>query len=94
MTGLEERVLNPAVLLTMVLSGLAYSRLLWSLRLRPTGVLFVTATAPGAIYLFTVYAIRALQGTPSLIWLYLLIDWFVFSCTAVAAVLVARKRHS
>lgn len=93
MTGLEERILNPVVLLTMVFSGLAYSRLLWSLRLRPVGVLWVTATAPGAIYLMTVWAIRAIQGTPSLIWAYLLLDWMIFSGTAVLAVLLARRRH-
>ena len=73
--------------------GLAYSRLLWTLRLRPTGVLFITATAPGAIYLVTLWAIRAAQSTPSLFWIYLLVDWFVFSITAVVVVRVARRWH-
>ena len=93
MTGLEERILNPAVILTMALAGLGYSRVLWSVNLRPTGVLWIIATAPGAIYLITVWAIRSLQGTPSLIWLYLLIDWLVFSTTAFVVVMVARRRH-
>ena len=87
------RLLNVGVLLTLVGAGLAYSRLLWSLRLYPTGVLVITAVAPGAIYLTTIWAIRALQGTPSLVWPTLLINWLVFSITAVIAVLVARKRH-
>lgn len=87
------RLINPGVMLTMVLAGLAYSRLLWSLNLRPTGVLVVTAVAPGAIYLLTIWAIRAVQGTASLVWPTLLLDWLVFSMTAVIAVLVARRRH-
>lgn len=91
MSGLEMRILNPAVMVTMVLAGLAYSRLLWSINLRPVGVLWITATAPGAIYLITFWAIRSLQGTPSLIWPYLLVEWMIFSTTAVLAVLGARR---
>ena len=93
MTDLEARVLNPVVILTVALAGLAYARLLWSLRLRPTGVLWITATAPGAIYLVTLGAIRAVQSSPSLFWLYLFLDWMVFSTTAFCAVMIARRRH-
>ena len=93
MTDLEGRILNPAVLIVMVAAGLAYARILWAINLRPTGVLFVTATAPGAIYLATIWAIRAAQATPSLIWVYLFVDWMIFALTAVAAVLIARRRH-
>lgn len=93
MSDLEARILNPGVLLVMVLAGLAYARVLWSVNLRPTGVLWIIATAPGAIYLLTLLAIRAVQGTPSLIWLYLLLDWMVFATTAFAAVVLARRRH-
>lgn len=93
MTGLEERILNPVVLLTMILAGLAYSRVLWVVNLRPTAVLWVVATAPGAIYIVTIWAIRALQGRPSLIWPYLLFDWMIFATTAFVAVMVARRRR-
>lgn len=93
MTDLEVRVLNPVVILTMVLAGLAYARVLWAVNLRPTGVLFVVATAPGAIYIITIWAIRAVQNTPSLIWPYLLVDWFIFATTAFIAVVVARRRR-
>lgn len=93
MDDIGARILNPGVLFTMALAGLAYSRILWSVNLRPTGVLWIVATAPGAIFLITTWAIRALQGTPSLIWPALLIDWIVFSTTAFAVVMVARRRH-
>lgn len=93
MTDLEGRILNPAVLLTMIASGLAYSRLLWSVNLRPTATLLVVGLAPGAIFLLTMFSIRAMQGRPSLIWPYLMADWFVFSGSAVVAVLIARRRH-
>lgn len=88
------RVFNIDIVLVMIAAGLAYSRLLWSLNLRPGMTLVVVGIAPGAIYIATVWAIRALQGTPSLIYVGLLLDWLVFAVVGVAAVLVARWRHS
>ena len=93
MTDLDGRLLNFVVLTTLVLAGVGYSRLLWSLNLRPTAILVTAAILPGAIFLTTIWAIRAAQGTPSLIWPILLIDYFVFSGTAVVTVLIARRRH-
>ena len=93
MDDIAGRILNPAVVLTMALSGLAYGRLLWSLNLRPTATLLVVGIIPGVIYLVTAWAIRAVQGTPSLIWPALIVDWLVFSGTSVGAVLLARRRH-
>jgi len=93
MDDIGGRILNPVVIFTMVLSGFAYSRLLWSVNLRPTGVLFVIAVGPGAIYLLTVWAVRTAQGTPSLIWPALLLDWLIFSLTAFITVVVARRQH-
>ena len=93
MTDLEGRILNPVVMLTMLAAGVGYARILWSINLRPTGVLWVTAVAPGAIFLVTFWMIRAMQGRPSLIWPYLLIEWLIFSGTAVLLVLYARRRH-
>lgn len=86
------RLLNPAVLLTMVAAGVAYSRLLWVLSLRPTATLVVAGMAPGAIFLLTVWTIRALQGTPSTVYAVMLVDWFIFAGVGVGAVLIARRR--
>lgn len=87
------RLANPAVLLTMVAAGLAYSRLLWALNLRPTATLAVAGIAPGATFLVTVWTIRALQGTPSTVYVVMLVDWLIFATVGVATVLVARRRH-
>ena len=93
MPDIADRFLNPGVILTMALAGLAYGRILWSLNLRPTGVLWVASTAPGAIFMVTTWAIRALQGTPSFVWPALLFDWMVFATVGFLAVVVARRRH-
>jgi len=88
------RILNPVILLTMAAAGaIGYARVLWAANLRPTAVLWILATAPGAIFLATVWVIRTLQGTPSLIWPALLVDWLVFSTAAFITVIVARRRH-
>ena len=93
MTGIEERILNPGVLLTMALAGLGYARVLWSLNLRPTGALVITALAPGAVFLVTLWSIRAIQGSPSPFYVYLVVDWLIFAGSALAASLTARRRH-
>lgn len=93
MDDVVGRTLNPAVLFTMVAAGLAYSRLLWAINLRPTATLFVVGVVPGAIYLLTIWTIRAFQGTASLIYITLLVDWLVFAGVAVVAVLICRRRH-
>jgi len=92
MDDIGGRILNPVVLATLVVAGLAYGRVLWSLNLRPTTTLVVTAIAPGAIFLVTIWLIRSAQGTPSLIWPALLADYLVYSTSGVLAVLVARRR--
>jgi len=84
------RILNPGVVFTMVLAGLAYGRLLWAVNLRPNASLWILSTGPGAIYLLTVWMVRAVQGTPSLIWPALLLDWLVFATTGFLSVLVMR----
>lgn len=94
MTDPLGRVFSVEIALVMVAAGLAYSRLLWSLNLRPSMTLVVVGIAPGAIYLATVWAIRAIQGTPSLIYVGLLLDWLIFASTGVAAVLIARRHHA
>ena len=92
MDDIGGRILNPVVLGTLALAGIAYGRVLWTLNLRPTVILVVTAVAPGAIFLLTVWAIRALQGTPSLIWPALLVDFLIYANVGVLAVLLARRR--
>jgi len=92
MDDIGGRILNPVVMGTLALAGLAYGRVLWSLNLRPTTILVVTAIAPGAIFLLTMWLIRAAQGTPSIIWPALLIDFTVYATSGVLAVLIARRR--
>lgn len=93
MTDIEGRILNPVIILTMILAGLAYARVLWAVNLRPNGVLWIISTAPGAIYLITIGAIRTAQtGQFSLFYFLLLVDWMIFATTAFLAVIVARRR--
>ena len=93
MTDIEGRILNPVIVLTMVLSGLAYARVLWAVYLHPTSVLWIISTAPGAIYLITIGAIRSAQtGELSTFYFLLLLDWMIFATTAFLAVMVARRR--
>jgi hypothetical protein len=87
-------ILNPGVLFVLFVSGLAYGRLLWALNLRPAATLLTIGLSPGVIYLVTIWAMRAAQGTPSLVWCALLVDWLVFAGTAVGAVLLARRAHA
>ena len=93
MDDIGGRILNPVVMGTLVIAGLAYGRVLWSLNLRPTTTLVVTAIAPGAIFLVTIWLIRYAQGIPSFIWPALLADYLVYATSGVLAVLIARRRQ-
>lgn len=87
------RLINPLIVVTLIAAGLAYARLLWALNLRPAVTLVVVGIVPGSVYLLTIWAIRAVQGTPSLVYIGLLLDWLLFAGVAVTAVLVARGRR-
>jgi hypothetical protein len=87
---LGERLLNPTVLLTMVIAGIAYGWLLWAFRVRPTFTLWATALFPGAIFLIVLGSVRFAQGTPSLVWPALLVDWLVFASSGFLVVLIGR----
>jgi hypothetical protein len=87
------RLLNPGVVVTVALSGLAYGVWLWSLNLRPTITLYFTAVWPGVLFLLTIWAIRGLQGTLSVTYLAIFINWLIFSHCGVASVLVKRRRR-
>jgi len=89
--NIVERLLNPGVIVSMVLSGVAYGWFLWSLNIRPNLNLWVTAVAPGAIFLFVIWSIRAMQGVASATYIALLTDWLIFSVTGVVTVCVARR---
>lgn len=92
MDDILGRLLNPAVIFTVMAAGLAYGRVLWALNLHPTMTLVVTGIAPGAIYLLTIWAIRGLQGTLSPVYIVLFVNWLIFANTGVLAVLIARRR--
>lgn len=84
-------LLNPGVLLTLALAGVAYGAFLWMLRIYPALTLWVAATAPGAIFLATIWVIRVVQATPSIVWPVLLVDWFIYAGIGVLTVLAGRR---
>lgn len=92
MDDIAGRLLNPGVILTMIVAGVAYGRLLWAVNLRPNSTLWMIAAAPGAIFLMTAWTIRAMQGVPSVVWVVLLLDWLLFAHAGVLAVLFVRGR--
>jgi hypothetical protein len=89
--SITERLLNPAVLLTMVGAGIAYGAWLWTIHIRPTARLWGVALFPGVTFLLVVWAIRAVQGVASAIWFGLLVDWLFYSVSGVLAVLTWRR---
>jgi hypothetical protein len=93
MENIVDRLLNPGVVITMVGAGLAYGWFLWALNIRPNLNLFMVAVAPGATFLIVIWSIRATQGVASATYVALMVDWLIFSCVGVAAVLVARRRR-
>ena len=62
MDDILGRTLNPGVILTMILTGIAYGHFLWALELRPVARLYAAAVIPGAIFVLTILTIRSLQG--------------------------------
>jgi hypothetical protein len=91
MDNIPERLLNPGVIASMIGAGIAYGALLWALSIRPNLNLWVTAIAPGAVFLAVVWSIRAMQGVASATYIALLTDWLIFSITGVITVCVARR---
>lgn len=85
------RVLNPTVAATVIAAGVAYAGFLWSLRIYPHVRLWATAVLPGALFLAVIWAIRAVQGVASALYIALLVEWLIFSVTAVLVVLVTRR---
>jgi hypothetical protein len=86
-----SRLLNPAVIVTMIGSGIAYGWFLWSLHARPHARLWATGVMPGLVFVAVIWAIRAAQGVVALTYLALIIDWLIFSVTGVLTVLIARR---
>mgnify|MGYP000034903459 CR=1 FL=1 len=91
MDNVSERLLNPTVILTMLLTGVAYGWFLWALHIRPRINLWATAVFPGVMFLATIWAIRAAQGVAALTYVALMVDWLIFSVTGVLTVLAARR---
>jgi uncharacterized YccA/Bax inhibitor family protein len=89
-----SRTLNPGVILTMIVTGIAYGHFLWALNVQPASRLYAIAIVPGAIFVLTILVIRSIQGTPSLIYATLFIDWLIFAHSGFFAVLVERRRRA
>ena len=87
------RLLNPGVVLTMIGAGIAYGMFLWALHIRPNLNLWLTAVVPGATFLAVIWSIRGLQGTFSLTYFALMVDWLIFAGSGVLTVLVWRWRR-
>jgi hypothetical protein len=88
--NIAERLLNPGVLVSMIGAGIAYGWFLWSLNIRPNVNLWLSAIAPGAMFLLVVWSIRAMQGVASGTYIALLVDWLIFSVAGVVTVCSGR----
>jgi hypothetical protein len=87
-----DRLLNPGVIITLVVSGLAYGMILWALSIRPNLSLWAIATWPGALFLVLIGLVRFGEGSTSVLYPVLLVAWLIFSNTAFLFVLVRRRR--
>jgi uncharacterized membrane protein len=88
-----ERLMNPAVLATLVLTGFAYGWLfLGTFMPRSLGRLWAVVTLPGAIFIVVIWTIRFMSGAISVIYPVLLLDWFLFAGVGIVAVALRRRR--
>ena len=86
------RLLNPVVLGTMVVAGMAYGWwVLWALQLRPNARLLAAAVAPGVVFLAVVWSVRSFQGVVAATYIALMVDWLIFA-NAAALTVIARRR--
>jgi hypothetical protein len=86
------RLLNPVVLATMVIAGVAYGWwILWALQLRPNARLLAAAVSPGVVFLAVVWSVRSFQGVVATTYIALIVDWLIFSSVGVLTV-IARRR--
>lgn len=91
MTDIAERLLNPGVVLTMFASGVAYGFwFLWAVNIRDTVRLWSASVVPGIIFLSIITAVRFVQGTAATVYIYLMVDWIIFSNAAFVSVLARR----
>lgn len=88
-----SRVFNPAIILTMVAAGIAYGGFLWALDIRPMLRLYAAAVFPGVIFIATILAVRGLQGTLSLLYLLLIVNYLIFANVGVITVAGWRRWH-
>ena len=91
MDDILGRTLNPGVILTMILTGIAYGHFLWALELRPVARLYAAAVIPGAIFVLTILDHPLAPGNHVARLRALFIDWLIFAHSGFAAVLVARR---
>jgi hypothetical protein len=87
-----DRLLNPAVVLALVLSGVAYGGFLWTVHIRPNLTLWALAVLPGGMFIVVIGVVRMVgQDSTSTLYPVLLIAWLVFANSGVLTVLVARR---
>jgi hypothetical protein len=87
-----ERLLNPGVVVTLVLSGVAYGWFLWSVHLRPNATLWGMAVLPGATFIVVIGVVRTVvQNSTSVLYPVLLVAWLIFAHSGFLAVLGARR---
>jgi hypothetical protein len=87
------RLLNPAVIVTLVAAGISYGWVLWELDLRLAFRLWAAATFPGILFLIVIGVIRLAQGSTSVLYPVLAVDWLIFAQAGVLTVLLRRRWH-
>lgn len=92
MPDVADRVLNPAIILTMMLSGVAYGWwFLWAINIRDGVRLWAAAVMPGVVFFLIITAVRYAQGTAASLYLLVLVDWLAFSNVACLTAFARRR---
>jgi hypothetical protein len=88
-----ERLMNPAVLATLSLTGFVCGWVFLGAFLpRSLGRLWAVVALPPAIFICTVWIIRYMSGAISVLYPVLLLDWFLFAGVGIVAVALRRRR--
>jgi hypothetical protein len=86
-----ERLLSPSVVLTLIVAGILYGRVLWAIDMREPFRMWAATALPGSIFIAVVGTIRGAQGSPTTLYPVLFVDWIIFANAGVFAVLMVRR---